>query len=314
MPERWVSDESQSYYLDSEADPEPFSPPTWALDADLTSTDNPVPFCRQHDTNVHGTTPFSDAAHQHVDYPGADRGDAAMKQFFAGTTTISPLSDQYLGVGLTPKETCSNNDFGPYSPSTWVGDANLGVNALLEESMVFPTHLGPTGPTSASFQSTLFDPIHYQRASALVDPSAETSALSVLPIRGIDVELARQDIDSASLTEVAHDILSNSFACALDRPGTTLRRNSTGYREFVDTASGQRKKRKKLGAKDQQMVGSPVHTSSTPHRLDDTFAGPLVGLKVTTGYNTSLPKSRFDMYIAALRQLVRDASETHFLE
>lgn len=43
--------------------------------------------------------------------------------------------------------------------------------------------------------------------------------------------------------------------------------------------------------------------------LDQTFVHPLSGLTLAMGYNTSLPKSRFDTYITALRQLIRCSTE-----
>jgi hypothetical protein len=52
--------------------------------------------------------------------------------------------------------------------------------------------------------------------------------------------------------------------------------------------------------------------SITP-AFDQTFTHPLSGLSVVMGYNTSLPKSRLDMYITALRQLALSASEVGLL-
>ena len=42
---------------------------------------------------------------------------------------------------------------------------------------------------------------------------------------------------------------------------------------------------------------------------DQTFVQPLSGLNLVMGYNTSLPKSRLDVYITVLRQMVRCSSE-----
>lgn len=47
--------------------------------------------------------------------------------------------------------------------------------------------------------------------------------------------------------------------------------------------------------------------ASTP--FDGIFTHPLSGLSLVMGYNTALPKSRLDMYITALRQLVLGAGE-----
>jgi hypothetical protein len=48
--------------------------------------------------------------------------------------------------------------------------------------------------------------------------------------------------------------------------------------------------------------------------LDQPFIRPLSGLNLVMGYNTSLPRSRMDMYITASRQLVRCCSEKSVLE
>ncbi|OCT53146.1 hypothetical protein CLCR_10197 [Cladophialophora carrionii] len=47
--------------------------------------------------------------------------------------------------------------------------------------------------------------------------------------------------------------------------------------------------------------------------LDQPFVRPLSGLNLVMGYNTSLPRSRMDMYITVLRQLVRCCSERSVL-
>lgn len=47
---------------------------------------------------------------------------------------------------------------------------------------------------------------------------------------------------------------------------------------------------------------------------DQTFVHPLSGLSMIMGYNTSLPKSRLDMYITALRQLVLSSCEQGLLK
>ncbi|KAJ9608457.1 hypothetical protein H2200_007445 [Cladophialophora chaetospira] len=47
--------------------------------------------------------------------------------------------------------------------------------------------------------------------------------------------------------------------------------------------------------------------------LDHTFVHPLSGLNLVMGYNTSLPKSRLDFYITAMRQLIRGSSERRAL-
>ncbi len=47
--------------------------------------------------------------------------------------------------------------------------------------------------------------------------------------------------------------------------------------------------------------------------LDPTFTHPLFALNLVMGYNTSLPKSRLDVYITALRQLIRCCSESYAL-
>jgi hypothetical protein len=315
MPERWVSDESQSYYLDSEADADPSCPTTWPIDADLNFIDSPISFGGQHETTVQGTTPFSNPIHQHADHPRAGQGFTATGDSFVDSSIIMPLADQCLGLGPMPQTPGSKTDFGPYGLSTWQGEANLSAAGIsLGESPAFHTLFRPVDSTIASFPSTGYDPDHAQGACVLRDPSVKNNVLSTLPIRGIDVELARHDANSVSMTEVAHDILTNSFVSALDMPAHKPRRSSHGQKEVVETASAPRKKRKTLGTKDQQTVRRPVNTLSSTHLIDDTFDGPLVGLKVTTGYNTSLPKSCFDMYIAALRQLVRSTSETMSME
>ncbi|KIW73912.1 hypothetical protein PV04_01991 [Phialophora macrospora] len=48
--------------------------------------------------------------------------------------------------------------------------------------------------------------------------------------------------------------------------------------------------------------------------LDQPFVQPLSGLNLVMGYNTSLPKSRMDMYITASRQLLRCCSEKSVLD
>lgn len=47
--------------------------------------------------------------------------------------------------------------------------------------------------------------------------------------------------------------------------------------------------------------------------FDQTFVHPLSGLSLVMGYNTSLPKSRLDAYITAMRQLVLSTSEQGLL-
>ncbi|OAP58024.1 hypothetical protein AYL99_07114 [Fonsecaea erecta] len=47
--------------------------------------------------------------------------------------------------------------------------------------------------------------------------------------------------------------------------------------------------------------------------LDHTFTHPLSSLNLVMGFNTSLPRSRLDTYITALRQLLRCSSEQCFL-
>ncbi|KAH0830866.1 hypothetical protein FOPE_01986 [Fonsecaea pedrosoi] len=47
--------------------------------------------------------------------------------------------------------------------------------------------------------------------------------------------------------------------------------------------------------------------------FDHTFTHPLSSLSLAMGFNTSLPKSQFDTYIMALRQLLRGSSDRCFL-
>ena len=47
--------------------------------------------------------------------------------------------------------------------------------------------------------------------------------------------------------------------------------------------------------------------------LDRSFSHPLTGMNLVMGYNTSLPTSRLDVYITAMRQLIRGCSERSVL-
>ncbi|EXJ63774.1 hypothetical protein A1O7_00109 [Cladophialophora yegresii CBS 114405] len=58
----------------------------------------------------------------------------------------------------------------------------------------------------------------------------------------------------------------------------------------------------------------PFQYSGRTSLLDQPFVQPLSGLNLVMGYNTSLPRSRMDMYITAQRQLVRCCSEKTVLD
>ncbi|EXJ73046.1 uncharacterized protein A1O5_04195 [Cladophialophora psammophila CBS 110553] len=63
----------------------------------------------------------------------------------------------------------------------------------------------------------------------------------------------------------------------------------------------------------QQAIARTLARLSRATLSDHTFAHPLSGLDLVMGFNTSLPKSRFDTYITALRQLLQCAAERSIL-
>lgn len=313
MSEQWVSDGSQSYYLDSEEKSGSCDPLTWTVEAKSTSSKNPLPFWEQYKTTDRTTMLFSDPFPDLINFPGFHGVCNATEDTFTDTNTFLPLSNQGLDAEQTRQETSSDDDFGGYNPSVWGSEANLASNESFTESTPFRGYYETTAQVNASCSSRVLDTVDYPEASVMEDLSTGTNTISPLSIRGLNMELAHQDTCSTSLAEVLYDVLSNSFACALDRPRNALRHDLGRDKELVEPAPGQRRGRKKLRAEDQQTTRNLASALSTPPWLDSTFARPLLGLKLVTGYSTTLPKSRFDMYIATLRQLVRSASETRFL-
>ncbi|KIY00199.1 uncharacterized protein Z520_03884 [Fonsecaea multimorphosa CBS 102226] len=63
----------------------------------------------------------------------------------------------------------------------------------------------------------------------------------------------------------------------------------------------------------QQTIARALARVERATLFDHTFAHPLSSLNLVMGFNTSPPKSRFDTYITALRQLLRCSLERCFL-
>lgn len=63
----------------------------------------------------------------------------------------------------------------------------------------------------------------------------------------------------------------------------------------------------------RRLQQAPRPRSYTSPTIDRTLTHPLTGANLTMGFNTSLPKSRLDMYIMTTRQLLRSSHETHLL-
>ncbi|KIW96406.1 uncharacterized protein Z519_03475 [Cladophialophora bantiana CBS 173.52] len=103
------------------------------------------------------------------------------------------------------------------------------------------------------------------------------------------------------------EISRNDRSCSLASSNTN--KNNHNHRAGRTPVRAHREESDKSQKEAQQAITRTLARLNRATLSDHTFTHPLSGLDLVMGFNTSLPKSRFDTYITALRQLLQCAAE-----
>jgi hypothetical protein len=186
-------------------------------------------------------------------------------------------------------------------------------NAAFTTSTPQTRSLDRSSPWQASVETRLFLP----GTNAWEQTNRATKHASSIPNTGIWSPFAGLDCSSFDCLSAIddYDHLSHTLPDAWELPESaestwspaSLAKSTTPVTEAKGTRPIRPKALRRI-AKARTKSCSSVTTA-----FDRTFDHPLFGTNLAMGFNTSLPKSRLDMYITASRQLALCSAEMRYL-